>query len=225
MSNKNNRDLNLSNEFWQDEPNKFYEHYRPSINPISFFAKLFLKQRNAWALSKVALHKNDIIADIGCGSGELLDILAHSSKTVYAIDISEKMLEKSKSNNKLNNIKYIQSACDPCPIDSESVNKIVSLGVLDYVSDINSYVAEFNRILKLGGIAIITSPKSPSLFSFLRWFNSSRKVLTKMPPLVNIFSKKEIQEILHNADLEVLEISPLWTTMWLIVVKKSKNKD
>ena len=46
-----------------------------------------------------------------------------------------------------------------------------------------------------------------------------------MPPLVNIFSKKEIQESLHNADLEVLEISPLWTTMWLIVVKKSKNKD
>ena len=221
--NKNNRDLDLSNRFWQDEPNKFYEHYISSINPISFFAKLFLEQRNVWALSNVVLNKDHVIADIGCGSGTLLEQLANSSKYVYAIDISEQMLEEAKRKNYLDNIEYIQSSCEPCPLKRSSIDTIISLGVLDYVSDIESFVIELNKVLKPGGIAVITAPKTRTIFSFLRWFNNLRKVLTKMPPLVNVVSKYKMQNILHNANFEIIEMKSLWTAMWIITVRCPKD--
>ena len=223
MNTTDNKDLELSNKFWKDEPNKFYEHYRTSINPISFFAKLFLKQRNAWALSRVVLNKNDVIADIGCGSGTLLDQLANNTKHVYAIDISEQMLEEAKNNNNSINIEYVQSSCEPCPLNNSSIDTIISLGVLDYVRDIESFVIELNKVLKPGGIAVITAPKTRTIFSFLRWFNNLRKVLTKMPPLVNVVSKYKMQNILHNANFEIIEMKSLWTAMWIITVRCPKD--
>ena len=223
MNKKDDKDLELSNKFWKDEPNKFYEHYRTSFNPISFFAKLFLKQRNAWALSRVVLNKNDVIADIGCGSGTLLDQLANNTKHVYAIDISEQMIEEAKNNNNSINIEYVQSSCEPCPLNNSSIDTIISLGVLDYVRDIESFVIELNRTLRPGGVAIITAPKTRTIFSFLRWFNNLRKILTKMPPLVNIVSRVEMQKILYKANFEVIEMKSLWTAMWVMVIRRPEE--
>jgi len=220
MSGKNNRDLNLSNDFWKNEPNKFYEHYRTSFNPISFFAKLFLKQRNAWALRNIVPNKDYIIADIGCGSGTLLDRLASGFRHVYAIDVSEQMLEEARNNNYLDNIEYIQSSCEPCPLKDASLDVIVSLGVLDYVPDIKTFVVEYSKILKPGGIAIITAPKTRTIFSFLRWFNGLRKILTKMPPLVNVVSKDEMKSIIYDTNFEIIEMKSLWTAMWIITIRR-----
>jgi len=220
---KTKRDVKqqLSDEFWIKTPQKFSEAYRFSIHPVRFFATLFLRQRNSKALKNIVLHLDDTIVDMGCGSGNLIDLFGTHCKFVYAVDISKKMLEEAKDNNNSNNVEYIQTSCDACPLDDESVDKVISLGLLDYVPDIQSVLIEINRILKSGGIAVITVPKKPSLFSFLRWFIGLRKTLTNMPPLVNIVSRKEILDSVANLNFEVKHIESLWTTMWMLVIQRS----
>ena len=95
--------------------------------------------------------------------------------------------------------------------------------MLDYVRDIESFVIELNRTLRPGGVAIITAPKTRTIFSFLRWFNNLRKILTKMPPLVNIVSRVEMQKILYKANFEVIEMKSLWTAMWVMVIRRPEE--
>jgi 2-polyprenyl-3-methyl-5-hydroxy-6-metoxy-1,4-benzoquinol methylase len=58
-------------------------------------------------LEKIKDSKNKTIADIGCGRGEILDILASKFKKVYAIDFSPVMINIAKKLSKRKNIEYI----------------------------------------------------------------------------------------------------------------------
>lgn len=107
------------------------------------------------ALSKLDLSRNDIILDVGCGSGvnfkPLLNLTRHNAR-IYAIDPSYGMLRKAhkkiKRLNAHDNIQLIQASMEnisllPTVTESDQPLKVIMCLSLSVVKD---WLGAFNRL-------------------------------------------------------------------------------
>ena len=110
-------------------------------------------------------------ADVGCGNGYFTfpaaDIVGGKGK-IFALDISTEFLEDIKTrikDEKKSNIEVIKTEENDLKIDKESVDLAFSCNVVHEVKDLDLFLKEMTRILKLGGrIAIIDWEKADSDF-------------------------------------------------------------
>ena len=94
----------------------------------------------------------DSLLDIGIGTG-LSSILFHKAGLhVSGFDNSIEMLEGSKSKRFSGKIVQHDLRNAPYPYPSNSINHIVSLGVLNFFPDLSSVFQEVGRIIKIDGI-------------------------------------------------------------------------
>jgi len=104
----------------------------------------------------LGISKNDIVVDMGCGTGGVSLYLAKSCKKLYAIDISPKMIELCNSKiakEKINNVFPICSGFLSYKHNGEPVDVVISNAVLHHLPDFWKLVAlkKINKILKPGG--------------------------------------------------------------------------
>lgn len=108
-------------------------------------------------LLQLGLLASDTVADIGCGTGYFtipaLDIV---DGDVYAIDISDQMLESVKAKVSSDRLKLVKSNPRSLVIADESSSFAILSMVLHEVDDPGAFLREINRILKKEGrLAII----------------------------------------------------------------------
>lgn len=104
----------------------------------------------------------EICVDLGSGRGT--DVLRLAEEVgnagfVYGIDLSDGMIHKAQSMaNKLGvqNVKFIQSNLQNIPIDSKSVDLVISNCTINHASDKQKVWNEIARILKNGGRFVIS---------------------------------------------------------------------
>lgn len=101
--------------------------------------------------------------DFGCGIGRATCALGRYYNKVYGVDISEKMIsEAGKYFSKNKNIVFIQNTRDDLRcFENNQFDLIYSLITLQHIPDknqIRSYLNEFIRILKPGGILYFQMP-------------------------------------------------------------------
>ena len=94
------------------------------------------------------------LADIGCGTGALTKELEHYGHCI-GIDFSEQAVDYCKSRG-VRDIRIGTVA--KTEIKSESLDAAICLDVLEHIPDDTKGIAEIERILKPGGIAIIFVP-------------------------------------------------------------------
>jgi predicted TPR repeat methyltransferase len=105
---------------------------------------------------------NDSLLDIGIGTG-LSSILFHKAGLqVSGFDNSAEMLEGCKSKGFTGKVVLHDLQNVPYPFSSNSIHHIVSLGVLNFYSDLVSVFQEVGRIIKIGGVfGIAVEDKKP----------------------------------------------------------------
>ncbi len=214
-----------SDNYWQNEAKAFVEQYKTSIFSFSYITKRLLDKRTRWISSLLDTTGNESLIDIGCGSGiHLVELDGKFSKMV-GVDYSLQMLNlcrqklKCLINDKVN---LVNCSADNLSIGNDRFDWVLSLGLLDYLPDYRLGLKEFHRILKPHGKAIFTLPKKPSIFFFFRSSIgiSLRKTLFNLPPILNIVTKQELVSAIESVGFSVLFIEPLWTTMWVVKIKK-----
>jgi ubiquinone/menaquinone biosynthesis C-methylase UbiE len=144
-------------------------------------------------LEKMGLVNNDIVADIGCGIGYFTIPAAEmvkSSNKVYALDISEEMLEEVEKKAiiaALPNIISINTKEYDLVLPDEGVTFAIMVNVLHEIEDKERFVKEINRILKVKGkVAII------------EW----EKKQTQMgPPTEHRIAEDEVISLLNSFDI------------------------
>jgi ubiquinone/menaquinone biosynthesis C-methylase UbiE len=215
-----NDKFKIATEYWQEKPQQFSDTYRFSLNPVRLAAKMFLDKRTAEVKGVLELEPSLVVADIGCGSGETVDWVAERSKFVHGFDISEKMVAIARASVKAKNVSFQVSDCNPIPLPDASADRVMCLGVLDYVVDPTAFCRELSRVSKPGGLVIVTAPKSPSLFEFLRWSTKFRSGISGMPPIVSVLNRSEMEDMLRKCSLQTVKLSSIWTTMWIATARK-----
>lgn len=98
--------------------------------------------------------KTEVWADVGCGPGYFTIPLAKKVKTIFAIDISDKMLNICRSRalkSKTRNIEYVLIKDYKLPFNKKFFDRILLVNVYHEMKNKKKTIGEFKRTLKPDG--------------------------------------------------------------------------
>ena len=141
-----------------------------------------------------------VVADLGCGTGELIARLAPHVKQVIGIDNSPAMLKAAKKRvGDHANVELRKGDLSAVPIDDAACDAAMLILALTYVADPAATLAELARILKPGGRAVIVDLLPHDREDFRRQLGQTRLG----------FDAKELEQLLSDAGLTRAAIRPL----------------
>lgn len=133
----------------------------------------------------LSMHRN--LLEIGCGTGGQTKILLerHPQLEVTAVDISETQLEFARrylaQYPDLNTrVRFLHVDADTLPFDEASFDATFFCWVLEHAASPLQLLREAQRVLKPGGLAILTEvynstlhyvPRSPAIMDYWKQFN------------------------------------------------------
>lgn len=110
------------------------------------------------------------ILDVGAGAGILLRDLLERGHQTMAIDISFEMVQTARETVAEGMVKKkdcVQADVEALPFGEERFDVVTCLGVLSFVPSENRAIGEMGRVLKPGGVLIVTLPNILRVNNFL----------------------------------------------------------
>ena len=105
------------------------------------------------------LNPDWVVADLGCGSGDVTRLLHPHVRRVIAVDQNEAMLEAARQRlGSHRNVEFVASDLESLPIPDASVDAVVHSLVLHHIHDPARVLAEAGRVLRSansGGVAVV----------------------------------------------------------------------
>lgn len=133
---------------------------------IEFYKEYGEKPENwyPWISQQINIAEDDVVLELGCGSGKLWeegDWSLESYENIYLSDVSDEMLRKARNNlhNTSPNISYMQIDTHHIPFDDNKFDVIIANHVLHIVDDLEKSLQEIRRVLTDDG-ALYTTTKS-----------------------------------------------------------------
>ena len=166
------------------------EYYQIRMNKEPFLEPILRKLRTKKI--RPYIPKNCILCDFGCGaSALLLNTLGSHIRSGIGLDLKATPQPDKK-------IKLIQCNLDnTIPLKSKTVDVITSLAVLEHLNNPMNNLREAYRILKKGGLLILTTP-APVSKKLLEFFTFKLGILSidTVGDHKQYFDKKELREML-----------------------------
>ena len=107
------------------------------------------------------------LLEVGCGEGRGVELLAPKASSYTAVDKIEEVIEKLEGNYPEG--KFVQANIPPLPFDDGSFDTVVSFQVIEHIKDDTTFLKEIHRVLKPGGIALISTPNIKMTLSRNPW--------------------------------------------------------
>lgn len=153
----------------------------PSDNPIH--QRLFFGYHTAQDYVKGNL------LEIGCGVGRGTKTLMCKADTYTAIDKNKELLTQLSA--KYPEAKFIYSNVPPLSqLEDNSFDSVVSFHVIEHITDHKKFVEEIYRVLKPGGIALISTP-------------NIRMRIARNPWHIREYTWEELQKLASNSFSDV----------------------
>ena len=162
----------------------------PSDNPLH--QRLF----KAYVVAQNYIHGN--VLEVGCGEGRGVELLMGKSTNFTAVDKIEEAFQVLRGRFPAG--KFMSMNIPPFGIlPDNTYDCVVSFQVIEHIQDDVLYLKEINRVLKPGGIALLTTPNRKLSLSRNPWH--IREYLSQeLTALASqIFSTVEMKGITGNA--------------------------
>lgn len=98
------------------------------------------------------------VLDIASGSGYGSQILAGSAAHVVGVDVNPRAVAYAADRYGQPNLEFRLGNAESIPLDDASVDVVVTFETIEHVEDYRQFVAEIDRVLAPGGIALISTP-------------------------------------------------------------------
>ena len=215
--------INKSKQYFEkQEAIRYANRYKG--RSFNFFEYIYLNYR----LNKIKENFNhfnpEVIADLGCGTGELLEnILERESKIKLAsgIDYSMSMLILAK--DKLNTVDLVRADITNLPYKDESFDLLFSIGVIPYLENPKEALSEILRVLRKGGACFLSYPYKRTILTFFRtnpiglWI---RKNIFKIAIYEVKFEKDDFFNLLNSTGFQIQKEIRLLLSEYLLILKK-----
>ena len=144
---------------------------------------------------------NDVVLDIGCGTGSLALRLAPSGGTVHGLDLSSEMIRIAKKKSEgVANVTFHTGAFDASfdSIPDGSLDGICAYSFLHLVEDRGAALEHIHRLLKPGGFFVSSTPcigeswiPLTPVLAVLRWLGKA--------PMVKVVTKSTLEAEITSA--------------------------
>lgn len=159
----------------------------------------------AWALLSAQCDPSSLL-DIGCGSGELLKCASREGvNDIHGVDQDASYLAELDQIGI--NLQQLDIEAEPLPYADQYFEAVTCLEVLEHLYDPLRLVQEVARVLKPGGIAVISVPNPYAIIARLHVLFGKNI----SPPLtvgghIKFFQEKDLRRMCTAAQLDIQQI-------------------
>ncbi len=146
---------------------------------------------------------NWTVADLGCGTGNLSEMLSPVAERVMAVDSSPAMLDAARARlGRLANVEFLKGDLTRLPLPDGSVDACVCSLVLHHLDEPRAALEEMRRVLRrdrAGGVALVVDMYRHDRHEYRR--SMGHKHLG--------FGEDEIRGLMEEAGLGEVRVTPL----------------
>jgi ubiquinone/menaquinone biosynthesis C-methylase UbiE len=179
--------------FW----NKLAEKYsrQPVADPDAFERKI--------AMTKSRMTAQDVVLDVGCGTGSLALRLAPAAAHIHGLDLSSEMVRiatgKARA-QQIDNVTFHNGPFDDSftTLQAGSLDGICAYSLLHLVEDLPATLGRIHRLLKPGGFFVTSTVCLGEswvpyrfILQLMRWVGKA--------PLVKILTKRSLEDEIRRA--------------------------
>lgn len=146
------------------------------------------------------------VAEICCGRGEAVELVAGRFKRAIGVDISLNMLRAARKDHHAANLAFIQGDATRLPLADCAFDSVFMLGGIHHVNDRAALFREVARILKPGGRFYFREPVS----DFWPWL-MLRAVIYRLSPALDHLTERPLR---YDETAPYLSAAQLRLTSW-----------
>lgn len=209
-------ELNKLGDYYKSE--EYISHSNTSKGLINYTYQLVRKFTLLKKLQLISkFYKTGFLLDIGCGTGEFLNICKNAKWNVLGIEPDQSTRKKAIESYNLN----VQPEDYLKSIPSSNFEIITMWHVLEHVPFLNERIEEIKRLIKPNGIIIIAVPNCNSLDAKIYredW------AAYDLPRHLYHFTPKDIERIFKKHDLKLVNTLPMIFDSFYVSMLSEKNK-
>jgi ubiquinone/menaquinone biosynthesis C-methylase UbiE len=111
--------------------------------------------RRAFLLAHVT--PGQTVLDLGCGDGRFSAELREHGATPVALDVSQEAVRRAREQHPWLDVRHVEEG-DPLPLGDQEVDAVWAGEVIEHVVDPVALMAEVRRVLRFGGLLLVTTP-------------------------------------------------------------------
>jgi ubiquinone/menaquinone biosynthesis C-methylase UbiE len=161
-------------------------------------------------LSLLEMKENDIVLDLGAGTGYFtLPTASRTTGKVYALDVEPQMLETLKkrvNEQHLKNVQLLEGEIEDIPMENDQVDQIIASFVLHEVEPLSKGLQEIRRVLKQGGRCLC-----------LEW---EKKPMEQGPPLDHRIHSDDMKKAFEENGFKIVDFTYPTEQHYIIVAQK-----
>jgi glycosyltransferase involved in cell wall biosynthesis/2-polyprenyl-3-methyl-5-hydroxy-6-metoxy-1,4-benzoquinol methylase len=136
------------------------------------------------------------VLDAACGAGSLVRRLSGHNYRVIGLDLSTSFLRHIQSQPGGEQISLLQSDITALPCEDGQVDAVVAGEVLEHLEDDVTPLREFWRVLRPGGVCVISVPAEPNQWDWHdNWAGHVRR-----------YRREEMQQLLESQGFQIINL-------------------
>lgn len=182
-----------------------------------------LARRRSFLLSHV--RPGDAVLDLGCGEGVFTSLLAAAGTSPIGVEIAETALQRARAHHPELDFR-LHAGDGPLPLPDASADVCWASEVLAHVPDTDGLLSEVRRVLRPGGLLLVTTPchgRVRTIGLALRGFEQS---FDPRGPRLRFYTPRSLRGLLEDFGFDVMRINaagraPLLRRLMLVSARRA----
>lgn len=119
---------------------------------------VYLRHLFAYKTVTQFLPKQSSVLEVGCGEGYGTSMLSQEVQAMIGVDVDPNVIEYASRKYGSQNCAFRLSDGSTLPFDKNTFDAVISFQVIEHVKDDTHFLAEIHRVVKAGGVCIMTTP-------------------------------------------------------------------
>ncbi|RMH37802.1 MAG: class I SAM-dependent methyltransferase [Nitrospirae bacterium] len=146
------------------------------------------------------------VLDVGCGAGTYVRFFAQHGHRVIGVDYSVPTIRKARTLDPDRRARYLCGGIYHLPFGSEQFDIVLSIGVMQAITQPWLALGELGRVLRKGGIVIVEALNAWECFAI------GKRLIEKVrrqPPRLHTYSPLQMQRWLQENGLDLIKKVPV----------------